>query len=103
MAHSASPWGQDPHVLAEEFDVQTTLTLPEHNAHAQAWVPPAFYPARARLFRQGVGRCSAQLHTPQDIRDAVLVMQGLTAFDGPRKSLTETLTVSPNRSLAMAA
>jgi hypothetical protein len=85
------------------FEVNTAMNLPEPGAKAQSWVPPAYYPARARLFRQAAGRCMAQLHTPQDIRDAVLVMQGLAAFDGPHKSLTETLVVSPNRSLALAA
>jgi hypothetical protein len=43
------------------------------------------------------------LQSVEDIRDAALVMQAMTAFDVPRKSLTETLTVSPKRSLAMAA
>ncbi|MDT8992747.1 hypothetical protein RQP54_17880 [Curvibacter sp. APW13] len=85
------------------YEVKTTVNLPDPGIPAQTWVPPAYFAARARLFRQAVGRSSAQLHTPLDIRDAVLVMQGLAAFDGPRTSLTETLTVSPNRSLALAA
>lgn len=85
------------------YEVITSMNLPSQDSKPQQWLPPTFHPARSRLFGERRGRCEVQLQSREDIRDAVLVMQGLAAFDMPRKSLTETLKVSPKRSLALAA
>lgn len=76
------------------FEVRTTMDLPAHHARHEPWLTPLFKPARARLFGTGAGPCSTQIRTADDIRDAVVVIQGLAAFGMVRKTLTDTLSVS---------
>lgn len=87
----------------QSYEVTSSIHLPAIDTCQPQRVPAAYRPARARLFGSREGRCHVQLQSAEDIRDAALVMQALAAFDIPRKSLTETLTVSPKRSLALAA
>jgi len=87
----------------QSHEVMTSILLPSQESIQRRLVPNTYRPARNRLFGSRVGRCDVLLQSVEDIRDAALVMQAMTAFDVPRKSLTETLTVSPKRSLAMAA